>query len=133
MRAPRRRRPIVRQIAVPGLEVDLEALALAVQYVGSPEHKTTPSFAGHPRPRADASTCEPALANRKPLVTRWLRAAIRAGVVSGTWEGGYPRYVWYYKDGQVYEGRLVNRELGEYKGYPLEREEWPEDIHRYYV
>jgi hypothetical protein len=26
------------------------------------------------------------------------------------------------------EGRLINRELGEYKGYPLERDEWPAEV-----
>jgi hypothetical protein len=132
MRAPRRRRPAVRRIAVPELGLDREALARSVRYVGSPEHKTSPSFAGHPRPRADASTCDPVLANRQTLVTRWLRAGIRAGTVSGTWEGGYPRYVWYYNDGQVYEARLVNRASGEYKGYPLDRLEWPEGIQQHY-
>ena len=25
----------------------------------------------------------------------------------------------------VYEGRLVNRALGQYEGYPLEKSEWP--------
>jgi hypothetical protein len=28
----------------------------------------------------------------------------------------------------VYEGRLVNQELGQYKGYPLEASEEPEGI-----
>jgi hypothetical protein len=28
----------------------------------------------------------------------------------------------------VLEGRLVNRETGEYKGYPLGRDEWPAGI-----
>jgi hypothetical protein len=32
----------------------------------------------------------------------------------------------FYQDGDtVYEGRLVNREQGQYKGYPLGEDEWP--------
>jgi len=32
------------------------------------------------------------------------------------------------KEGTVYEARLLNRELGEYKGYPLNRSAWPEGL-----
>ena len=34
-------------------------------------------------------------------------------------EAGFPRYVWYKDGGTVFEGRLVNRGSGSYKGYPL--------------
>ena len=50
------------------------------------------------------------------------------GFTGGPWEDGSPgflRYVWYKDGATVYEGRLVNRELGQYKGYPLENSEWP--------
>lgn len=100
-------------------------------YVGSPEHKDLPSFAGYPRPRADASICDQRL-NSAEQITGWLRAAIQKGAFGRLWEGKFPRYVW-YKDGDtVYEGRLINQELGEYKGYPLERSEWPPDVARLY-
>ncbi|MGH3871921.1 MAG: hypothetical protein ACRDSR_10480 [Pseudonocardiaceae bacterium] len=93
-------------------------------YVGSGEHKTYPSFAGPPHPRADASKCDPRLADQDEL-TRWLRQAIRCGRTGGLWEGDFPRYVW-HRVGQVwYEARLVNRELGQYKGYPLSPDERP--------
>ena len=59
--------------------------------VGSPEHKDAPSFAGHPRPRADASICDPAFAERQHELMRWLRQAIRAGSVSEYAENGFPR------------------------------------------
>lgn len=39
-------------------------------------------------------------------------------------EGGFPRYVWHVQADTCYEGRLINRESGEYKGYPLEGAEW---------
>ena len=101
------------------------------RYVGSPEHKDAPSFAGQPRPRADASICDQRLESAEEI-TLWLREAIRKGAFGRLWEGRFPRYVW-YKDGEtVYEGRLLNRELGEYKGYPLEREEWPPEIAHLY-
>lgn len=116
--------------APPG--VDLEATAEQVSYLGSPEHKDTPSFAGQARPRTDASICPRDMAEDLPRVESWLRDAIRRGAVNERWEGRFPRYVW-YKDGeQVYEGRLVNRGNGQYKGYPLERSEWPPGIEDVY-
>ena len=61
-------------------------------------------------------------------MTVWLRTAIRAGWVSQHWEGGFPRYVWYRDSGTWYEGRLVNRLLGHYKGYPLHPREYPRGL-----
>jgi len=58
----------------------------------------------------------------------WLKRAVTNGHYGEMWEGGYPRYLW-YRDGElVYEARLVNRVSGEYKGYPLERDEIPRGI-----
>jgi hypothetical protein len=106
-------------------------VASKARYVGSPEHKEAPSFAGQPRPRADASICDRRLGDAEEL-TSWLSEALAKGAFGGLWEGNFPRYVW-YKDGQtVYEGRLTNSELGEYKGYPLEPDEWPPDISHFY-
>jgi hypothetical protein len=65
-------------------------------------------------------------------VTRWLRAAIRRGAISEYIEGGFPRYAWYKHEGIVYEARLVNRDSGQFKGYPLNENEWPKDIGNYY-
>jgi hypothetical protein len=87
-------------------------------YVGSPEHKSFPSFAGQPHPRADASKCDASLADAAEL-TGWLRTAIRQGQVSALWDGDFPRYVWCRQAGVAYEGRLLNQGLGQYKGYPL--------------
>lgn len=102
-------------------------MATLAAYVGSPEHKTYPSFAGPAQPRADASKCDPKLADPEEL-TVWLREAIEAGTVGAPWEGTFPRYVWSRRGDVVYEGRLVNQELGQYKGYPLEVEQWPEEL-----
>lgn len=127
MRSPGRRRPQRRKMveSVPE-RVDLADLAESVSYVGSPEHKRHPSFAGPARPRADASQCDPSFRNRRDEIDSWLREGIRSGRVGEPWEGRFPRYVWYRDGGCLYEARLVNRESGEYKGYALQADEWPE-------
>lgn len=126
MRASQRR-PLARKIAV-SVGPNLGTLAARVRYVGSPEHKDTPSFAGHPRPRADASICDRRFLSMQPTLTQWLQDAIRKGAVGSQIEGDFPRYVWYKEDDVVYEARLVNREAGEYKGYALAETDWPEGL-----
>lgn len=132
VRAPKRKRPLLRRIGVPD-GIDLRAVATRADYVGSPEHKDVPSFAGAPSPRVDASLCDRGLLTKLALVKEWLRQGIRRGAVSEHWEGEFPRYVWYKDGGTVYEARLVNRELGSYKGYALEEAEWPPLIETYYA
>ena len=128
MRSPNRQRPRQRtRIVPPG--TDLDALADRVRYVGSPEHKDMPTFAGHPRPRSDVSIC-PRKHNDAEVVTDWLRSAVRAGSTGGPWEDGYPRYAWHRLDGTVFEARLVNKGDGSYKGYPLRPDEWPLHMER---
>src|SRR3990170_2841667 len=111
MRAPKRRRSLVRTISGPPSGTDLQGLAARATYVGSPEHKDTPSYVGQIRPRADASLCPRRLARDLPLANKWLREAISRGVTGYPWEGEFPRYVWYKDASTVYEGRLVNRTL----------------------
>jgi len=133
MRAPRRRRAPLRRLASwRDDEKRLARLAQRARYVGSPEHKDMLSFAGHPRPRADASICPRDLTRDQARVEGWLREAIRRGAVGEPCEGEYPRYVWYKEGDALYEGRLVNRGRGEYKGYPLEDDEWPRGIEEIY-
>jgi hypothetical protein len=117
-----------RTVTLPPPGISLARIARRVSYVGSPEHKDHPSFAGRPRPRADASLCDPALAHRLPDLTRWLRAAIRKGNVGAPWEGDFPRYAWHRQGDAYFEARLVNREKGEYKGYPLADGERPDGL-----
>jgi hypothetical protein len=128
MRAPKRRRPLIRAIAPAPQGKDLNATARRATYIGSPEHKDTPSFAGQPRPRADAALCDRSLAQQQTKVLKWLRAAIRHGSVSALWEGDFPRYVWHREGTVVFEARLVNQGNGQYKGYPLNPEEWPQGL-----
>jgi hypothetical protein len=95
--------------------MDVDAIAARVSYVGSPDHKDAPSFAGRQSPRKDASICDRELSKDLQPVTKWLKTAIQRGAVGGILEGDV-----------VYEARLVNRELG--KGYPLNKTEWPEGL-----
>ena len=126
MRTPSRR-PRRRELLGPS-PVDLVALAGRVSYVGSAEHKTYPSAAGAPSPRADATKCDPLLHGRFQELTDWLRRAVAAGAVGSLWDGAFPRYVWVRVGGTWYEGRLVNREQGTYKGYPIDQSELPEGL-----
>lgn len=103
----------------------MKALAERVRYVGSSEHKNYPSFAGPFAPRSDASRCPPSLSDADAL-TDWLRVGIESGDVGAPWEGDFPRYVWYRTEEACFEARLMNREAGEYKGYPLAPEERPD-------
>lgn len=128
MRAPKRRREQVRKRCTVDQSVDLAEVAGGARYVGSPEHKDTPSFAGRPRPRADATICDSQFADMQEELTEWIRTNIRAGNVGEPWEGRFPRYVWCSRNGEVYEGRLINRGNGDYKGYKLAPDEWPEGI-----
>jgi hypothetical protein len=108
--------------------VDLPKLATRVRYVGSAEHKTYPSPAGTPRPRADATKCDPVLHGDFRELSRWLREAVSKGHVAAPWEGDFPRYVWVSQGGSWYEGRLVNREQGTYKGWEISEDELPEGL-----
>jgi hypothetical protein len=123
MRATRRHRLLRRVVVRPGHDVNLAETAERVSYIGSQEHKDSQSFAGTRSPRPDASICPPHLTQE--LVTQWLRRAIEGGMIGELWEGEFPRYAWHREGDVVYEGRLVNRGLGQYKGYPLNKTEWP--------
>lgn len=98
---------------------DVADVAARVSYTGSPEHKHAVTFAGNPRPRADATICDSSFAKRLAEIQLWLRAAIRMQCCGGPWENGFPRCVWYKAGDTVFQGRLVNRVSGQYKGWQL--------------
>jgi hypothetical protein len=117
-----------RVVVAPDPDVDLDRLAERCRYIGSPEHKSSPSFAGPPKLRqADATKCDPALKDSAELLTQWLRSAVRAGQI-GAWQGQFPKYAWYRVEGQCYEARLTNPGNGDYKGYALTDAECPDGI-----
>lgn len=95
--------------------------ANAASYSGSPEHKL-------PHARSDATLCPAELIEKQAELTNWLRDAISQGNAGGCMEGKFPRYVWYQYGDRGYEGRLTNRELGEYKGYPIHPDEGPKEL-----
>lgn len=131
MRAKLRKRPL-RNRLVKNMDQDaLDAVAQQVTYIGSPEHKMSPNkITGYAKPRADASICPQSLSDMPDKVNAWLKKAIKKGCVGDYWKGGFPRYVWFYdKSGKcAYMGRLVNKGLGQYKGWPIEEWEWPDGI-----
>ena len=115
------------RIGSPPEGTDLQAVAAKAKYVGSPDHKRQLSHAGPPKPRADASKCDPNVGSQRQL-TEWLREAIERGTVSELWEGDFPRYAWHRVGDVCYAARLTNSVQGDYHGYPLEREEWPPGV-----
>jgi len=132
MRASKRHRPAAKSIGSLPPGVDLPRLAERARYIGSPEHKDAPSFAGQPKPHADATICDRSFIDKLPQLNSWLRSALTRGAVGAPWEGDFPRYVWFKERHVVYEGRLVNSGTGEYKGYALAPDEWPKGIESYY-
>jgi hypothetical protein len=123
MKTPHRRRPRKDERLVPGPETDLAAIAGKATYVISAEHKDYLTSAGPGNLRSDASACPRGL--NFDEVTEWLREAVSEGSVSAALEGEFPRYAWKRIGDQVYEARLSNSGLGQYKGYPIKDYEAP--------
>lgn len=123
MRAPHRKRPRKDDQLAPAPETDLAAVAAKVSYLISTEHKDYLTSAGPGNLRSDASACPRGLDFDK--VEQWLKDAVREGSVSAVLEGEFPRYAWRRVGDRVYEARLSNAGLGQYKGYPIEEHEAP--------
>jgi len=123
MRTPHRHRPRKLDQLAPARDVDLAASSENVTYVISTEHKDYLTSAGPGRLRSDASACPRGLDFDD--VAKWLQDAVRDGHVSAQIEGDFPRYAWKRVGGQVYEARLSNAGLGQYKGYPIQDDEAP--------
>lgn len=125
MRSPGRKRARPQDLAHGIDTVLLAQWSAAVTYIGSPEHKSYPSFAGQPRLRSDATPC-PKHIHDAQRITAWLREGILAGHVSAYMDHGrFPRYVWSRIDDQWFEARVVNSEQGTYKGYPVTESDIP--------
>ena len=93
--------------------------------VGSQEHKGHPSPAGPPALRSDATPCDPGIEWND--IDTALREAIRRRCTSTVFEQGFPKYVWGWIDEDLYEARHLNGPAGTYKGYRLEKVEYPRD------
>lgn len=109
----------------------LEEVARKSRYVGSPEHKSHPSEGRPPALRSDVTfPCEPHMTQDMAGSTAALRRGIEHRCTSAVFEGGYPRYVWTWIEGHLYEARHINGPRGTYKGYRLEPVEHPDDPER---
>lgn len=72
--------------------------------------------------------CDPSIERER--ADEALQAAIRRRCVSEQFEGAFPRYAWAWLDGRPYIARLINREAGSYKGWPIDENELPVDRER---
>ena len=102
-----------------------ESVARKARYVGSPEHKSYPSAAGPPALRSDATPCDPDISVAD--IGSALAEGIRRGCVSAASEQGFPKFVWGWLGGDLYEARHINGPAGTYKGYRIEEPERPLD------
>lgn len=102
-------------------------VAAEVRYVGSPEHKGHWSPGFNPSLRSDASECPPDLSLTLEANTRALHEAIIAGCVGAQFEDGFPKYVWGWIGGQLYEARHIRGPVGTYKAFPLDAIDTIED------
>ena len=125
-------------------QADVEELAEAAQYVGSPEHKigrfwggqsSAPSRSGAPRsrPKRQLTTICPLHTEADRVkATAWVRQAILTGCfrfVEG--KNRFPKHVWHVDaNGQGWMGRVVNSEQGTYKGWPARPEEIDAEIRK---
>jgi len=76
--------------------------------------------------RSDASECDPRYTDFNDI-TEVLSDGIRRGCIGAIFEASFPKYVWGWLDGQLYEARHINGPQGTYKAYPLEDLERPKD------
>jgi hypothetical protein len=128
MRSQRHKRPRHRVISPwpEGMPAPEDVVA-RVRYVGSPEHKSYPSPAGPPVLRSDASRCDPRPGYDAERFTEILQEGIRRRCIGAIFEGGFPKYVWGWVNGQLFEARHLNGPQGSCKAYPLEDVEKPDD------
>lgn len=104
-----------------------DVVAAKARYVGSSEHKGSWSPHYSPRLRSDASECPPELSTDLAVNTEHLRRGINAMCVGKDFEDSFPRYVWVWVEGELYEARHMRGPVGTYKAYPLEVIERPLD------
>ena len=105
-----------------------EEVAARACYVGSAEHKGNWSPHHEPRLRSDASACPPELSIDLHANTESLRRAIKLRCVGADFENGFPKYVWAWVGGKLWEARHIRGPIGTYKAYgPLELVELPTD------
>jgi len=107
-------------------------------YVGSAEHKNRRWWGGLPgawvnpqgqvrRPKSQLTTiCPLAAPADRDMASGWVRAALGEGQFK--WYEGdkdFPHFIWYQEPDtdRFWIGRVVNGIAGEYKGWPISRQE----------
>ncbi len=120
------------------VQSDRDRAAAIVEYIGSPEHKTQKNpINGEPPAPSDGSRCPGYPKSEWNRFTASLRAAVRAGCVSGsetTSQGDLPKYVWGWHGSEFFQARRRSDGSGvQYKGWwidPNEASEMPLDPHK---
>lgn len=133
MHARRTKRKLGKPLEIVAWDGPLSTYAASADYVGSPEHKdyVNPVLNEPPKPRteSDGSRCPEYPKEAWPRFTASLRAAIEAGCVAGSDAGGWPRYVWGWHDGRLFQARHRTDPPGNrYKGWWITSEERPKDL-----
>src|ERR1700712_1677694 len=110
-------------------------------YVGSPEHKTKRWWGGLPgafadengfpsRPNREETTkCPLIFETDRDLATCWVQKALTAGQFRFfEADKDYPKKIWYREptSGQWWFGLCINSIRGEYKGWPIDEDEYHE-------
>ena len=129
------RRPTQRKIPTRTPD-ELADLAQRATYEGSLEHKDRRWWGGIPKGRQlpggkigrrgkqTTTICPLTTEYDRKRATGWVREAIRLGQCRFyESDHSYPKRIWLEADGQIWMGLLVNSGLGQYKGWPVSREE----------
>lgn len=94
-----------------------------LKYTCSEDHMMTPKMGKSMKISIDNKSKCPKDIVDPIVVVNWIELALDKGLYSEEFDGNYPRYVWWKRihdnEIQYFEARITNREIGEYKGYPL--------------
>lgn len=117
-------------------DFELAELAGRASYVGSPEHKALRWWGGLPEAhqlpggrlgrlgKQTTTVCPLTEASDRDMATHWVKEAIRLRQFRFCpSDHAFPKRIWYEADGQCWMGLLVNPGNGEYKGWPIGKEE----------
>ena len=115
---------------------ELGELAEIAVYKGSAEHKSQKWWCGLPArlPVRDGqfvrygkqttTICPLTRPEDRGRATEWLRYAIRTGQCKfHETDKIFPKKVWHEADGRIWMGLLINPGNGQYKGWPITKEE----------
>lgn len=130
------KRPKQKQMPRSRSTAELQELAASACYVGSSEHKVVRWWGGLPtgkqlpgnkigrRERKITTICPLYTKEHRKIATGWVRQAIADGNCKfPQGEKRYPKKIWIEADDTIWVGLCINSELGQYKGWPSNKEE----------